>query len=70
MEDTIGDDTLFRTGQQEPAPHHNLPQASLQEGIEPPNYEEAISIENLYVQLPNAQPPPYSTVTNIAPPLS
>ena len=72
--DTIRDDTLFRTGQQDTVSHHDLPHASLQEGVEPPNYQEAISMESLHVQHPNAQPPAYSTIniirtTNKAPPL-
>ena len=53
-----------------PLPHTNkqaarsLPQATLQEGVEPPTYQEAINIETFTTQQtvkPDSQPPPYIT---------
>lgn len=41
----------------------NLPEATLQEGVEPPTYEEAINIESPSTQEtlePESQPPPYT----------
>ena len=41
----------------------NLPEATLQAGVEPPTYEEAINIETPSTQQalePDNQPPPYN----------